>query len=545
MGKSAPQAATPDPYKTAAAQTGSNVQTAIANSVLGNANENSPYGSVKYTQTGSSQIRTPRLDERGNQIKDASGNPVYDTNDVPQYQRDVTLSPEQQGLYNQQTKLQSGLNDLGISQINKVGGILGQNLDLSGLPGMGRLPGNTATLMSGGWSPQQMVHSLPVERADGTIGNSGAVMDTVNLNNQSGVIGNAGAITRGVNLGNQSQTFGDAGDIQRSIGPTDYEGARKSVEDALYSRLNPQLDRDRAGLENRLVNQGFQRGTQAFDEAMNEYGRQANDARQQVVLAGGQEQSRLAGLDLAKGQFANTAQQQSYNQQAGRGQFANDAIAANNAAQIAGGQFANTAQQQQFGQNQAQQQAVDAATAANNQARIAEGTFYNAGQAQRFGQNTTAMEAANAAAGQNNAANAAAYQFYNQAQQQGYDQDIGRRSFDNTANQANFNNQLALANAQTGQRGVALQEALTQRQTPLNEIIALMGGGQVQQPNFANYQGGQVANTPVGEYVYQSNASDARNAQIQAQQQNAMLTGLFGMGSAGMYGGMRGLFGKA
>lgn len=47
MGKNAPAA--PDPAKTAAAQTGTNVGTAIANSYLGNVNQNTPDGALNYT----------------------------------------------------------------------------------------------------------------------------------------------------------------------------------------------------------------------------------------------------------------------------------------------------------------------------------------------------------------------------------------------------------------------------------------------------------------------------------------------------------------
>ena len=78
-----------------------------------------------------------------------------------------------------------------------------------------------------------------------------------------------------------------------------YEASRKSVEDALYSRLNPQLDRARAARETDLANRGIRMGSAAYDRAMQGVGQNENDARQQVVLAGGQEQSRMAGLDSA------------------------------------------------------------------------------------------------------------------------------------------------------------------------------------------------------------------------------------------------------
>src|SRR5690606_26240823 len=54
--------------------------------------------------------------------------------------------------------------------------------------------------------------------------------------------------------------------------------------------------------------------------------------------------------------------------------------------------------------------------------------------------------------------------------------------------QGQFGNQAALTNAQfqNAARGQGLQEAYAARAQPLNEIFALMGGAQVQQPNFMN-----------------------------------------------------------
>src|SRR3990167_7559239 len=51
MGKKSPSPpAAPDPVKTAAAQTASNKETAYWNAVLNNVNQNTPYGSIAYTQ---------------------------------------------------------------------------------------------------------------------------------------------------------------------------------------------------------------------------------------------------------------------------------------------------------------------------------------------------------------------------------------------------------------------------------------------------------------------------------------------------------------
>lgn len=82
-------------------------------------------------------------------------------------------------------------------------------------------------------------------------------------------------------------------------GSKGYADRVKQVEDAMYSRLNPQLDRSRAALETQLVNRGIRPGSEAYDRAMQQIGQNENDARMQVMLSSGQEQSRLAGLDSA------------------------------------------------------------------------------------------------------------------------------------------------------------------------------------------------------------------------------------------------------
>lgn len=78
-----------------------------------------------------------------------------------------------------------------------------------------------------------------------------------------------------------------------------YEASRKATEDAMYSRLTPQMERARATLETTLTNRGIRPGSEAYDRAMRNAGETENDARMQVTLAGGQEQSRMAGLDSA------------------------------------------------------------------------------------------------------------------------------------------------------------------------------------------------------------------------------------------------------
>lgn len=372
MSKDAPaQPETPNPYSTAAAQTGSNVNTAIANSWLGNANEVSPLGSVSYTQTGSHQVKEPQRDKNGQAIttktwvadpnsgtspsdptyktwqgesgSEYSGGgggqfvdsrtgqawqdtgsgghwqdtPAYDTWDVPTFTRETKYSPETQGLLNSQQALAQKLLNIGNDSATNISSILSTPLNFSDLP----------------------------------------TVATPHLTGDS------------------------------------YASDRAKYEDAEFSRINPQLEQDRNSLENTLVNQGFQRGTEAFNQAMDQFGRQSNDARMQAVLAGGQEQSRLASL----------------------------------------------AQQQYALESSARQNAI--------------------------------------------------------------------------------------------------QERLTQRQTPINEILALMSGSQVQLPQFSGFNPAQVANTPVGDYVYKTADLDAKNYATSTSASNAASQGLFGLGSS-LIGGL-------
>lgn len=91
--------------------------------------------------------------------------------------------------------------------------------------------------------------------------------------------------------------------------PTDdYSADRQRVEEALFARLNPQLDASRTSRETDLFNRGVRPGTAAYDRAMGLVGQNENDARLQTILAGGQEQSRMLAEDRAGRQLGNDAQ---------------------------------------------------------------------------------------------------------------------------------------------------------------------------------------------------------------------------------------------
>ena len=85
-------------------------------------------------------------------------------------------------------------------------------------------------------------------------------------------------------------------------------------QEAIMSRLNPSLARQRTTTETNLINQGLRPGTEAYDNAIRSLGEQETDARTQAVLQGlnldiGANQQGF-GQALESGKFGNTAQQQ-------------------------------------------------------------------------------------------------------------------------------------------------------------------------------------------------------------------------------------------
>ena len=84
--------------------------------------------------------------------------------------------------------------------------------------------------------------------------------------------------------------------------PVDFgfsEQARKDYQDALMARQQPWLDQDERNLDSKLVNEGFQRGTDEYESAMNQYSQRLNDARLAAVLGGSQEQAHQIQMALA------------------------------------------------------------------------------------------------------------------------------------------------------------------------------------------------------------------------------------------------------
>lgn len=106
MGKKQPKA--PDPAQTAAAQGQWNSFTAQQQQAMNMTNQNSPWGSLTYDQTGSQTIIDP------------NGKPV----EVPRYTANTTLTPQQQAIYDQSQAAELNLSTIANQQSGRVGEIL-------------------------------------------------------------------------------------------------------------------------------------------------------------------------------------------------------------------------------------------------------------------------------------------------------------------------------------------------------------------------------------------------------------------------------------
>lgn len=368
----------PNPIQSAQAQTASNVSTAIASTWLNNLNQVTPTGNLTYDQTGTFSYTDPTTGA---------------TYNIPRLTATQTLSPAETNIANRNAIARNNLAGLAATQSGNLSDLLSRPIDTGAAPAAGD-PNALA-----GFNPTMSY----------------------------------------ANTGGQQGTFGPAGDIRGTYGPADnFSADRSRVEAALYGRLNPQLALERQHLAQTLADQGIRYGSPAYTAAMDNYNRQANDARLAVTQQGGAEQQRLAQMAQAQAQFQNQAQAQQYQEAQGRGTFANTAQQAAAAQAALRGQFQNSAIQQAFAQRQ------------------------------------------------------------------------------------------ALVNAQNAARGQALSEAYTQRQEPINEITALLSGGQVSRPTFGQTSQTNIPTTDIASLINQNFAQNFQNFQQQSNATNQLLGGILG-----------------
>jgi hypothetical protein len=111
-----PKAPTPpSPKETGAAQTATNITTALANAQLGNVNQYGPDGSETYSTSGGQNFTDP-----------TTGASYF----IPQYNKTTTLSPQQQAIKNQNDAASLNLSSLGNTLSGKLGNQLTDNFKL-------------------------------------------------------------------------------------------------------------------------------------------------------------------------------------------------------------------------------------------------------------------------------------------------------------------------------------------------------------------------------------------------------------------------------
>jgi|SRR6185312_3149770 len=223
----------PDPAQTIAAQTASNLATANQNAELNRVNSYTPYGNLTYTQNA------PYPDGTSN------------------YSAQVSLSPQEQQIFNNQTAGQINLGNIALGMQGQVGNSYASPINMSGAPG---------------------------------------VASSVNSNGPA----LTGQITNGAN---------DPGAIQQA------ENAAYGQQ-AQY--LDPQFAQKHEALDNSLINQGITQGSQAYNTAQQNLGLQENqaygNAGLQAVQAGQQEQNTLFNQGIGAADLQNSANQQAFGQ---------------------------------------------------------------------------------------------------------------------------------------------------------------------------------------------------------------------------------------
>jgi hypothetical protein len=121
MSKPEPPAA-PNPQATAAAATGTNVSTAVANSFLNNVNQNTPDGSLRYDVSSNYNWTDPYT---GQNIS------------IPQFTATQTLSPQQQAIQDQTNAAKFNLAGMANTQSDRLSQHLATDIDLSNAPAAG------------------------------------------------------------------------------------------------------------------------------------------------------------------------------------------------------------------------------------------------------------------------------------------------------------------------------------------------------------------------------------------------------------------------
>lgn len=427
-----------------------------------------------------------------------------------------TLTPEAQATLDAQMRVQramAGLSETGI--------------------------GNAKQMLSTPFTPN--LPDLQMNVADAGNVQRGLAADQYGLaraNTQAGSYGLADATTRpdtyGLAQANvqgnsyglaQSNTAADKYGLARGQAPLQYSlntsnlaampiDAGTNAQNLILQRLQPTIEQGDTSFAQTLANQGLAPGTQAYNAAFRNREMSKNDLYNQAALQG-------INLDMS-------ARQQGLNEQNILGTFANQA-------QLAGAGLYNQAVAQNFAQGTAADQARNQAIAQNFGQGVTANELYNRAAGQNFAQGSAYDQARNQAIAQNFGQGVTSDQLYNQSVNQNFNQALNAQQANNAAQQQLYGQNLSNAqfSNQAIQQSLAQQTAL--RAQPMNEIIGLLGGSQIQLPQFAGYQGTSVAPAPTFAATQAANQAAMQNYGVQQAGANSTIQGL---GSAGLAAAM-------
>lgn len=204
-------------------------------------------------------------------------------------------------------------------------------------------------------------------------------LDTSSLPQLSGGPGMLGHISTGLDYSNAPNV------------PTDFNQATQQAQDAVYkqatSRLDPQWQNNENDMNARLANQGITQGSEAWQRAQDEFGRQKTDAYNQAnyssIGAGNQLEGQLYGQALA-------GRQQAVGEDTTAAQFGNTAQAQQYAQALQNAQFGNTARAQGLTeQTNLQELPLNELNALRSQTQVQQPTFSSVPQAQVQPTNTS------------------------------------------------------------------------------------------------------------------------------------------------------------
>ena len=513
----------PDYAAAATAQGAANLKSGVQTAGISNPNIVSPYGNQTVTWDMS--------------------NPDMPTPTITQ-----TLTPDAQAALNAQQRVQREFADLGSQGVANAQKILGTPFDYQGPgiqtsfdkgPGLNYGPKMGEYGMAQGVDANQFGQNRGVNAGD--YGQAGSV-NSANYGQSRGInygdfeqarsigagdFGLANAINAnefGLASGMRDQKYGQA---QRNLNLSGVANmpvnAGMTGQQAILQRLAPQMERQREGLRTQLVNQGFRPGTEAYNRAMEQQGQQENDMFTQAAMQG-------IGLDMSAnqqgfGQAATAAglYNQGLGQDFGQGlaalQASNQAIGQNYGQGLSSQQLKNAAVSQNFGQGLQAQQLRNQAIDQNMRNALMAQNSQNDAINQNFGRDVTSQQLTNQSIGQNFGQGVTSQQMQNDAINANFGNAMSAQGMNNAAMQQNYGQAGNIAglynsaaaqqynqNMQGAQFGnmasdQALARALQLRSQPLNEITALMGASQIQNPQFQGYTGANVNAAPTYQAV--------------------------------------------